>query len=399
MTDAREQLPFLDIDAPGFYAEPLPAIDDARQSSWVARSSRGHEVLSYAGCEAALHNRDLYHGARRLLEQMGLDRSELVPGGGRNFLFSEGQDHTELRRAVSRWFTPRQVERLRDRVRDLVESLVDPITAAGAGEFMADVARHLPGPVFCWMAGAPGDQGDRLYELSERLQPAFSGDPDEAEALLVAGAEMKTFIDDLVDTKRREPDDGLISILLAAADAGELQAADVFSVSMELLGASTDNTANSAGLAVNLLASHPGEWQRLGADRSLVPTAVEECARFDPRVTCANQWTPDGTQLLDLKLPPDTDIWLWFIGGCFDPAVYPEPHRFDVSRVHAKPQLNFGAGRHFCIGAALARMELQVLVEVLAEKWATVEPADDVFVRRDVRGVSVEHLPLAVTPR
>jgi cytochrome P450 len=399
MTVAMEQLPFLDIDAPGFFANPLPAVEEARQSSWVARSSRGHEVLSYAGCEAALHNRDLHHGARRLLEQMGVDRSQIVPGGGRNFLFAEGQDHTELRRAVSRWFTPRQVDRLRDRVRDLVESLIDPFTAAGGGEFMRDVARHLPGAVFCWMVGARGDQGDRLYELSERLQPAFSGDPDEADALLVAGAEMRTFIDDLVDSKRREPDDALISILLAAADAGELQPADVFSVSMELLGASTDNTANSAGLALNLLASHPGEWQRLGSDRSLVHTAVEECARYDPRITYVNQWTPDGTALLDLELPADTDIWLWFIGGCFDPAVYPDPHHFDVGRVHAKPQLNFGAGRHFCIGAALARMELQVLLEVLAERWATVAPAGASTVQRNVLGVSVEHLPLAVTPR
>ena len=394
-----EQLPFLDIDAPGFYADPLPAVEEARRTSWVARSARGYEVLTYAGCEAALHNRDLYHGARRLLEQMGVDRSEIVPGGGRNFLFAEGQDHTELRRAVSRWFTPRQVDRLRDRVRALVESMVEPFTAAGGGEFMAAVARRLPGPVFCWMVGAPGEEGDRLYDLSERLQPAFSGDPDEADALLVAGAEMKVFIDDLVDSKRREPDDGLISILLAAADAGELQAADVFSVSMELLGASTDNTANSAGLALGVLATHPDEWQRLGADRSLVPTAVEECARYDPRVTHVNQWTPNGTHLLDLELPPDTDIWLWLMGGCFDPEVYPDPHRFDVGRVHKKPQLNFGAGRHFCIGAALARMELQVLLGILAERWATVAPTVESIVRRDVRGVSVESLPLTVTPR
>jgi len=393
-----DQLPFLDIDAPGFYDDPLPAIEEARRTSWVASSSRGHEILTYEGCEAAFQNRDLHHGAQRRLQQMGLEAGD-VSGGGRNMALTEGAEHTVLRRAVSRWFTPRQVGQLRERVRAHVEALIGPFTAAGGGEVMADVVRHLPGPVFCWMVGAPDEEGDRLYRLAANLQPAFSGDPEQVEAVMAALAEMGTFIEELMDAKRREPDDDLMSILLAAADAGELKPADVFSVSMELLGASTENTANTAGLALDVLSAHPAEWQRLVADRSLVPTAVEECARYSPRVPCAHEWTPNGTQLLDLELPADSDVFYWLIAGCFDPAVYPDPYHFDIGRVHAKPQLNFGAGSHFCPGAALARMELQVLVDVLAERWETVEPAGDAQMRRGDTSVSVERLPLAVTPR
>jgi cytochrome P450 len=398
MTVAMDQLPFLDIEEPGFYANPLPAIEEARRTSWVAGSSRGYEILTYEGCEAGFQNRDLHHGARRRLEQMGLDSGD-VSAGGRNFALTEGQEHTELRRVVSRWFTPRQVDRLRDQVRALVESLVEPFTAAGGGDFMADIASHLPGRVFCWMVGAPGEEGDRLYQLAENLQPAFSADPEQVNAVLTALTDMGTFVTELIEVKRREPGDDLMSILLAAADAGELRPADVDSISIELLGASTANTASSAGLAVNVLAAHPAEWRRLADDRSLVPTAVEECARYSPRVPCAHEWTPNGTQLLDVELPADTDVFYWLIGGCYDPVVYPDPHRFDVGRVHTKPQLNFGAGSHFCPGAALARMELRVLLDVLAERWATVEPAGEAAVRRSDTSVSVERLPLTVTPR
>jgi cytochrome P450 len=398
MSVAMDQLPFLDIDAPGFYDDPLPAIEAARRTSWVATSRRGHEILTYVGCEAGFHNRDLHHGAQRRLQQMGLEPRD-VAGGGRNLSLTEGPEHTDLRRAVSRWFTPRQVERLRARVRAHIEALVAPFTASGGGELMADVVCHLPGAVFCWMVGAPGEEGDRLYRLAENLQPAFSGDPEQVEAVIAALAEMGTFIEELIDAKRREPDDDLMSVLLAAADGGELELADVFSVSLELLGASTANTASSAGLAVDVLAAHPAEWRRLVADRSLVPTAVEECARYAPRVPCAHEWTPNGTRLLDLELPADADVFYWLIGGCFDPAVYPDPHTFDIGRVHAKPQLNFGAGSHFCPGAALARMELQVLLEVLAAQWGTVEPAGNAAMRRGDTSVSVERLPLAVTPR
>jgi cytochrome P450 len=264
---------------------------------------------------------------------------------------------------------------------------------------MAEVARHVPGPVFCWMVGAPGEEGDRLYQLAANLQPAFSGDPEQVEAVMAAITEMGTFIEELIGAKRRDPDDDLMSILLAAADAGELRPDDVRSVSMELLGASTENTANSAGLAIDVLAAHPAEWRRLVADRSLVATAVEECARYSPRVPCAHEWTPSGTRVLDLELPSDADVFYWLIGGCFDPEVYPDPHHFDIGRVHAKPQLNFGAGSHFCPGAALARMEVQVLLDVLAERWETVEPAGDARMRRGDTSVSVERLALAVTPR
>src|SRR5262245_23313689 len=133
MTVAMDQLPFLDIEAPGFYADPLPAIEAARGTAWVATSSRGHEVLTYEGCEAGFHNRDLHHGGHRRLQQMGLEPGD-VSGGGRNLSLTEGTEHTEMRRAVSRWFTPRQVGRLRGRVRAHVEALVEPFTAAGGGE-------------------------------------------------------------------------------------------------------------------------------------------------------------------------------------------------------------------------------------------------------------------------
>ena len=395
MPVALDQIPHIDV--PGYDPSCLAAIDEMREQSWIARSDRGFELLTYEACDAAFHTPALLHGIQRLLPQMGLEQGDMV-GTGRSLLMTEGEEHAALRRVVARWFTPRQVDQLRDRVRTLVESLVEPLTAAGGGDFMAEVARRLPGPVFCWMVGAPDVDGDRLYELSERLQAAFSGDPALADQVTVAGAEMATFVQELMDTKRVAPGDDLMTILLAAADDGTIEVADVFSLAFELLGASTDNTANSGGLALRLLGEHPGEWQRLVADPGLAPTAVEECARVDPRVPYVNQWAKGGARLLGLELPVDSDVWLALIGANHDPAVYPDPYRFDIGHVHARPQLNFGTGRHFCVGAALARMEMQVLLEVVASRWTAFDIVGDAEVRRDATGIVVTDLELAVTP-
>ena len=119
---------------------------------------------------------------------------------------------------------------------------------------------------------------------------------------------------------------------------------------------------------------------------------------MDPRVPFVIEWARDGVRLFDVEIPPGTEVWSAIVGAHRDPAVYPDPYRFDVARVHARPQLNFGTGRHYCIGAALARMELQVLLEVLASRWTAFELAGESVVRRDRIGIFVSELGLVVNP-
>lgn len=396
---AVEDLPVLEPVHDASVAEHLEALEKVRAISWIARSSRGLEVLSYEGCEAGFRNDQLVPGILRLLGQMGLSKEGMTGGGGGSMLLSEGADHLRLHRVVSRWFTPRRIAEIRDRVADLVQELILPLTDDGGGDFMDEVARRLPGPVFCWMIGADPAHGDRLFAISEVILRAFSGDPAVANEVAQAAVDMQAFVNELIEYKRANPGDDLMTIMLEAADAGDLTAGDAKTLAFEMLSASTDNTANAAGLAMLLLARNPDQWQALVRDPAgVAPGAVEECARIDPRVRFAASWNPEPATLLDFDVPADSLVHLDLLGAHYDATVYPDPYRFDVTRQHAKPQLNFGTGRHYCLGAALARMELGVVLEATASAWSEVSLAGEP--ERTARGldIGVRHLPLGVTP-
>ncbi len=395
MSDPVATLPFVDVTDDAFVADPRGVLEPLLPAAWIARSERGYEVFSYAGVEAAYQAPHLVAGVMQLMRDMGLDPDALAGGGG-NLQGTEGPDHTRFRRVVSKWFTPRRVDELRPRVRALVESRLDSLASASGGEFMGDVATRVPGAVFCWMIGAPEDRADEVFGLSEVILRAFAGDFSEAEAIMNAAVEMRVLVDELIEEKRRRPDDALLSIMLDAAAAGDITIEDVHSLAFEMLSASTDNTAHSAGLILATLARHPDQWQLLRDDRSLVPGAVEECLRVEPRVRYDTAYTEAGGRLLDIELPPGTMVYQHITVAHVDPEVYPDPHRFDVTRRHARPQLNFGIGRHYCLGAALARMELQAILEVTLERWSTVELGPGVLVA-PLAG-RVESLPLVGTP-
>ncbi|MGB3097493.1 MAG: hypothetical protein WBB46_12270, partial [Candidatus Deferrimicrobiaceae bacterium] len=192
-------------------SDPLAAYDSLGSHVGIARSGRGYEVFSHAGVEAAYSSRDLVTAVVKQLADLGIDPS-MMTGGGGSMQTNEGPDHAKFRRVVSRWFTPRAVDGLRPRVRARTEELLALMTEAGGGDFMRDVSCRVPGPVFCWMMGAPEAEGDRLFRLSEILLQAFDGDFDDIEALLGAAGEMQEFVEALSDAKRTEPDENLMSV-------------------------------------------------------------------------------------------------------------------------------------------------------------------------------------------
>ncbi len=371
MATAMDQLPEIDPFSPAYQADPLAAIERARERAPLARSARGLEVLTYDGC-AEVYANEHYESATPLIaEAMGLDFS-VLKGPGRTLTNSEGEDHITLRRTVSAWFTPRRVHELRPAVVDLVKQCIAPITARGGGDFTVEVANRIPAQIFCWMMGAPAERSDELFELSTTLLEFFDGDPSKSERIEAAHARMQTFIEELIAAKHAEPADDLMSILLRAMEDGILDADDVHSLANELLAASSDNTALSACRVVAQLASRPSDWAHLRQDPDRISAAIEECLRFDPVVETDMHASEVPTIVQDVEVPGGTIAWLNILGANYDPTVYEKPVRFDLARRHARPQLNFGLGRHFCIGAALARMELEALVSVVTDTWRSV---------------------------
>jgi cytochrome P450 len=395
-TAPEDALPSFDLFGPDFAADPHAVLRAARSVSWAARSMRGIEVLSYERCESILTDERFVHGAPKMLEFMGERAMQELSGPGRTLLASEGSEHAELRRAVTPWFTPLRVRQLRTSTRALVDRLLDAVMPAGKCEFMAEVAQRIPGTVFCWMVGAPEQDGEELAEWSGTLLKAFHANPDDATDIRAANEELRAYGRRLMDAKRVEPGDDVTSTLLAAVAIGTITDDDVASLLNEMLAASTDNTAHSAGLAVWMLATHPDQWQRLVDEPALIPGAVEECGRFEPRVSATPVYNPDTVVLDGLEFPAGSLSWLNFAAAHRDPAVFDDPDHFDVARSASKGQLSFGFGRHFCIGASLARMELQVVLEAVTDRWQSVTLAGDPVIDRTFGGV-VHALPLEFT--
>jgi cytochrome P450 len=258
---------------------------------------------------------------------------------------------------------------------------------------MADVARHIPATVFCWMVGCDVERGNELAEQSAIALQAFSGDPTVMDDVGAAIRHLRRFADELIEEKRARPGDDITSALVAGIESGALTPRDARSLLTELLSASVDNTMHSMGLALWLLGERPDQWLQLAREPRLIEGAVEECARYEPPIRHGNHVNDEAVDLLGFAVPAGTVMTVFLASAHRDPAAYPDPDRFDVTRRLGQPQLNFGLGRHFCIGAALARMEIHELLRVVTARWSSVRVGAGARVETAVSGV-VRELPL-----
>ncbi len=363
--------------SPGWQDDPDGILSRGLSRGRLARSPRGIEVLSYTACETALLDpafvpaifRIMHEVHRVVKEKPNVQRERAVM----SLLGTEGETHTRLRKAVSPWFTPRRVAGMRVRARRYVDALFDEVCAAGRTDWMSEVGLLIPSMVFTWMIGAPDVDSRRIAKWSREVTRAFNADSEDGPRIQRSMRELHAYTAELLATKRARPDDGLISHIVEASREGLIDDSSVGTVMQELLSASTDNTSHAIGIMLWLLARHPDQWRLLKSDRSLISRAVEEGMRVAPRVRSTSLTNPGPTQLDGVDLPADTMVHLQLASANRDPAVYPDPARFDVTRVHERPQLDFGVGRHYCLGAALARMEIEVVVEAALERWARIE--------------------------
>ncbi|MDH2425866.1 cytochrome P450 [Sphaerisporangium sp. TRM90804] len=268
--------------------------------------------------------------------------------------------HTRLRRLVSKAFTPRMVQELRPRVRSIAQDLVDGFVERGGGDLLAEVAEPLPVTVIAEMLGVP--EGDRhllrpwsadicaMYELSP---------PVEAQHTAVrAASEFAAYLRELAALRRKEPGDDLISALAQVVDEGDsLTEDELVGTCVLLLNAGHEATVNVTGNGWWALLRNPGELERLRADPSLLPTAVEELMRWDTPLQLFERWVLEDTTIGGVDIPKGVEVALLFGSANRDPEAFADPDRLDVGRTD-NPHISFGAGIHFCLGAPLARVEL-----------------------------------------
>jgi cytochrome P450 len=270
-------------------------------------------------------------------------------------------EHTRLRKLVAAAFTDKRMQALRPRVALIVDDLVDAMLA---GPRPADLSRSfslmVPASVICALLGVPVTDVERFHEWSNAIFADWSRSREEIGQ---AYAAMSGYMSELITQKRESPEDDLISVLIDARDSrGKLTEAELVDFCIQLLAAGHETTASSINMSFVALCQHPGELARLRADPGLIPAAVEELLRYV--IISGSGFIPlaritrEEVCLGGVTIPAGETVLPSFNVANRDPAAFEDPDRLDVGRV-PKTHLGFGAGAHHCLGAQLARMELQ----------------------------------------
>jgi cytochrome P450 len=267
-------------------------------------------------------------------------------------------EHTRLRKLVASAFTARRVEALRPRVAGIVDELIDSMVGRPQpADLVGGFSLPLPARVICQMLGVPAEDTGQFHAWSDTVMADWQRDSDE---IMTALAELYGYFGRLIESKRAQPADDLISALIAARDdADRLSEEELTVMCCTLLIGGHETTANQINLSLLLLFDHPGEVAKLRADPGLIPGAVEEllrCSRLGGLAPA--RVTTEDAEIGGVTIPAGEQVIPLFGTANRDSSVFADPDRFDVTR-DAANHLSFGAGVHHCLGAQLARVELQ----------------------------------------
>jgi cytochrome P450 len=351
--------------------EATAALEAAREHHWLARTPVGYVVTRHADVVGILAERR-FHSALSLLPSMsGIDDPDLTNRQQRSILAMEGPEHTRLRRLVSPAFTPRSADRLRPVMRRVIDGLVDDVAASGRCELVADVCEPYPIPIICELLGAPAEDWKLFSGWATDIFRMFNNDlANDLDRIKAAMRELDAYVRAMIDERRASPADDLLSDLIAIEEEGDRLSTDELVMMTEaVLMAGTDTTRNQLACSVALFAQDPAQWRRLAEDPDLARPAVEETMRYLGAVRGTARFASEDIEYRDVLFPTGTLVAVSLATANLDPEVWDDPHRLDIERAPAgSSHLTFGWGVHHCLGASLARAELQEALPLLARR-------------------------------
>jgi cytochrome P450 len=359
------------------HEDPYPIYADLRAHAPVYRNERlGFTALSrHADVLAA------FSDVARFSNALGvsLDPAATHPAARAtmSFLAMDPPRHTRMRGLVSRAFTPRRIADLEPRVRELTRQHLARVVGDGRCDFVRDFAARLPMDVISEMLGVPEADRDRLRELADAVVHREDGMYDIPQAGMAAAAELLGYFTEVVTERRREPREDLSAALLSAEiDGDRLDDAEVVGFLFLMIIAGNETTAKLLGNALYWLWRNPDQRRAVEADPKLIPRWVEETLRYDGSTQALARTLTCDVELHGERLKAGDRVVLLVGSGNRDERVFPAADRFDVRR-DTSDMLSFGHGLHFCLGAALARLESRVaLVEVQARlRGWEIDPA------------------------
>ena len=372
------------------------------KDSWLARTDIGYSVLTYDAVMGILRDKR-WHSATGMIAQLqGITDEAFLGRRQVSILNAEGEVHVRLRRLVAPAFSPRSADRLRPFMRETVNSLLNPFTASGKAEVVSDICEPYPIPIICELLGAPKEDWRLFSRLASEILLIFSENLSEnMSVFLAAQQELETYTKGLIEKRRSVPADDLITDLIAAEEAGDKLNTEELTMMVDaVIVGGTDTTRNQLGLALALFAEYPEQWALLGKDPSLAQRAVEEVLRFSGAVGGTIRFASEDIEYNGVLFPKGTFMSTSMSTGNYDASVFPTPETFDITREPVgQPHLSLGAGIHYCLGASLARAELQEAFTVLSQRMLNLELDGPVVYKPSGIGIfGPASLPVKFTP-
>lgn len=394
-----DDAPFVNFFDPEFQANPAAVMDAVRKESCLARTPIGAMVVAHAEVEALLADPRLESSLLPIVRMQGMTDGLIYEFLSRALLAVDGEDHTRLRKLVSRAFTPRSVELLRPSMRALSEELVAEMAPAGRCEFMTQFGDRYPIQMICELLGVPREDYERFGKWANGLTWVLSLElPMRMPEILEAFAGLAGYLEEFIEARRRAPQDDLVTRLIQAEDGGDrLSPIELRSMIGALLFAGYDTTRNQLGIAMVLFAQHPKQWRLLHDEPERLPRAVDEVLRFMGTVTVAPRITVQEIEVGGYRIPGGTMLTLSTGAANHDPKAHHDPELFDITAERPLPPLTFGGGPHYCLGANLARAEMQEALLVLSRRLRDLDIDGEVLWRPRTGIFGPTHLPLRFT--
>ena len=403
MLASELELPTFDNTDPSLrgdvYREAMAALEG--HDGWLAAGPFGYIVLDREAGEFFLRTKEAVFPGLTIAQLFGIADGPLHEEIVNNIINVNGDDHRRLRNLVNPALSPRAVQRYRPAMRGFLEQLLDAIGADGSCEFIDQFAKPYPSLVIADVMGAPLSDAARLHHWSNMIQRQF--DPTslttDRQGIERAVAEFYAYEDELIPARRAEPGDDLISALIVAEEAGDrLSDNELRNLILNILVGGVDTSQSQLAHAVRLLAEHPDQWHALHQDpRGLALAAVDEALRYEPITPFTARILTSELEYRGVTFPANTimlvSAWHANRDGAGD--------RFDITRPReaAARVLTFGAGIHYCVGANLARAEMQEALAFLGERVAAIELAGEPEFGTPSGIYGLESLPLAAEAR
>lgn len=389
------------IATPAGRANPYPVYRHVRETGRLVPSMIGLLTAHHDLCEAVLRDHEAFGSAPvpvpprrppnalgRMIQAIATEDVPVLregrrpvsmefddvpdPLGDESMIGMDPPDHTRIRRMMSRAFTPRAVARVRSRVEEVAEELLDQAPRTDF-ELMSGYAGVLPVVVISELLGIPTKDWERVKAwgdvLATGLDVIGAAPPSQVAPALRGLAD---YLTELFEQRRREPGDLVIDTLIAGSGpevADGLTDRELMATATLLLTAGFETTVNLIGNGVRALIEHPDQRALVQADPELMPNAVEEVLRWEPSVQMTSRLARRDTELAGRPVRKGTSVIVMLAGANRDPDVFADPDRFDVTRANAREHLSFAAGVHYCVGASLARLEAEVALRALFRRY------------------------------